>query len=293
MLSGMDQPGLLVSAINISEGRRTQVVGEIAQTVGGGFIVLDLHSDPDHNRSVLTIAGSPAGIKIAAAGIAEACINSIDLAKHEGVHPRLGAIDVVPFMPARGLSLDGCIRTAKAVGLRLAQDLALPCFFYELASDTKTSLPDVRKRAFRTLFPDVGPHDPHPTAGATCIGARGPMVAFNVELESDDLALAKGIAASLRRAEGGLQGIRALAFPLRSRGCVQVSMNLVEPFASTPAMVLAEVERLAIRAGLRVRSAELVGLAPRDALVGLDPGRLQGWKPSLEEALEGAFGPPA
>lgn len=293
MLSGMEQPGLLVAAINISEGRRLSVVEEIAQTAGGGSKVLDLHSDPDHNRSVLTIAGPSPDIEIAIVEIAKACVTSIDLGQHEGVHPRIGALDVVPLMPSRGVSLSHCISAARSVGRRLAQDLELPCFFYELASDPPRSLPKVRRLAFGTMLPDVGPHHPHPTAGATCVGAREAIVAFNVELESDDLDAAKSIAKSLRGAEAGLPGIRALAFPLSSRGCTQVSMNLVKPLVTTPALALTKVERLATAAGLRLRSAQIIGLAPRDALVGLDPDRLHGWKPSLEEALEGVFGPPA
>lgn len=291
MLTGMDQPGILVAAINISEGRRIEVVQEIARKVAGGSKVLDLHSDPDHNRSVVTIAGSPTDIPVAALGIARACVNSIDLSQHNGVHPKLGAIDVVPFAPNRGSTLEDCIGAAKTLGHLLADDLDLPCFLYELASAERRTLPEVRRQAFGTLFPDIGPHAPHPTAGATCIGARGPMVAFNVELETRDLALAKGIAVSIRRAEGGLRDIRALAFPLESRRCVQVSMNLVNPFVSTPALALAEVERLATLAGIRLRSAEVIGLAPTEALVGAERDRIYSGKPSLEEALNQAFGP--
>lgn len=287
----MDHDRLLVSAINVSEGRRTGVVDRIAQSVLGGAKVLDVHSDPDHNRSVLTIAGPPTDIEFAVGEIAKACVSLIDIRHHEGVHPWLGAIDVVPLVPVRALSLPDAITSARAVATRLANDLDLPCFLYELASEDRRNLPEVRRLAFKSLPPDLGPQDPHPTAGATSVGARGPLVAFNVELESNDLYLAKRIARSLRNAEGGLGGIRSLAFPLATKRCVQVSMNLVEPLVTTVALALAEVTRFALAEGVRVRSAELVGLAPEGALVGLRPGVLgQDRHPSMEKALERAFG---
>lgn len=284
----MNDERLLVSAINISEGRRGQVLDEIAGAVRGDAKVLDVHSDPDHNRAVLTVAARPSKFESAIFSIAASCIKLIDLRGHDGAHPRLGSIDVVPVVPARGASMRDAVDVAKAVAARLAKDLDLPCFMYEMASETQRALPDIRRFAFGSLPPDYGPEDPHPTAGAASIGARGPLVAFNVELETIDIEVARRIAKAVR---SGNKGIRSLAFALGGRNCVQVSMNLIDPLVTTPARAFKEVERVALAEQVSIRSAEIVGLAPRDALVDLVVSRLnQPHHPELEKALERAFG---
>ena len=261
---------------NFSEGCRPEVIAAIVDAMRGmpGVRLVDWSADTDHNRMVVTFVGPPAPVKNAALAAADAAIANIDLRDHQGVHPRLGVLDVLPFVPLRGLSLADCAALARAVGQELAATHDLPVFLYEAASDDAHSLPTVRRDAFRTLLPDFGPHVPHPTAGAAVVGARGPLIAYNVVLATLDLAPAREIAHELRHLPH-LPGIRALGLRLPSRGLTQVSMNLTRP-AETPLLaVLHHVKRRAQELGIAVVESEVIGALPGFTAFGLLADALQ------------------
>lgn len=250
---------MLTCVINVSEGRDDTVLAALADACG--TVLLDLHRDGDHHRSVLTLGDpDPKVVEEAAFSLVEAAVARLDLARHAGVHPRLGVADVVPFVPLLpGASLEelGTASLEEAATARdrfcqvAASDLGLPCFRYgPLPGGGERTLPEIRRRAFVDLPPDAGPIVPHPSAGAACVGARRCLGAYNLLLEGDDLGLAKGIARSLRSPE-----VRALAFPVA--GGVQVSCNLVAPWRVGPLEVYE-----AVTARARVASCELVGLLP-------------------------------
>lgn len=261
-------PDLLISPANVSEGRRPVVVASIALAAGRpGVQLLDIHTDPDHNRSVLTLAGRPGALVDSVVAAASTAAQTIDLPKQRGVHPRFGAIDVIPFVPV-GTDPGGmavAVSAAREAARRIADEVGIPCFLYEHAGCGR-SLPEVRRRAFADLAPDFGGPGPHPAAGAVAVGAREPLVAYNVDLDTTDLDLARRIAASVRERDGGLLHVRALGLPLPSRGIVQVSTNLLRPTVTTIGDVFEAVARLAAVAGVRVKGSEIVGLPPRAAL---------------------------
>jgi glutamate formiminotransferase / 5-formyltetrahydrofolate cyclo-ligase len=235
--------GVLEAVVNVSEGRDADVLAALAAAAGDDL--LDLHADRHHHRAVLTLAGAAAARRVAAVAV-----ERIDLRIHDGVHPRLGAVDVVPFVPLRGSTMADAEAAADAFCRWAADELDLPCFRYGAAR----SLPEVRRLAFGELRPDCGPASPHPTAGACAVGARGVLVAFNLWLASPDLALARRVATAVRG-----DGIRALGLPVGDR--VQVSMNLIDPFRVGPAEAWDRVAATAEVAG-----AELVGLVPAAVL---------------------------
>lgn len=265
---------------NFSDGRDPAVGAELraALCAVAGVKLLGWHSDPDHNRSVATFVGASAAVAEAAFVAVARAAERIDLTRHQGVHPRLGATDVCPFVPLAGADMAECVRTAHALGERVGRQLGLPVYFYGEAarSPERRALPLVRRGGFEALReaigrdparrPDTGPARLHARAGAIAIGARGYLVAFNVNLESRDLELARSIARAIRERDGGLPGVRALGFELARAGCVQVSVNLCAPERTGLAAVFAAIERLAGAHGVRVRASELVGLAPRFAL---------------------------
>lgn len=294
----MNLDTVLISPTNLSEGRRTSLIAAIAAAAeGAGGQVLDVHSDPDHNRSVLTLAaGEPAlGDALVAAGLAAQA--GIDLRDHRGVHPRLGAIDVVPFVPLGATGMPAAGRASLAFARRLWNEAGIPSFFYGEASPERRSLPEVRRRAFRDLAPDVGGPQPHYSSGATAVGVRGPLVAYNVNLATTDLDKAAGIAAAVRESGGGLPHVRALGLSLASRGITQVSMNLTDPLATGVREVFGALRRLAEERGVEVLESEIVGLVPRDALPASQddwPALLLTKAPSvLEDAIAQYFAPPA
>jgi glutamate formiminotransferase len=292
----MDPDRLVEAVPNLSEGRRPQVVDELAAAFGGagGVLLLDRHSDPDHDRTVLTLAGEgPALVEAAVAG-ARACVRLLDLTRHGGVHPRMGALDVLPFAPlgrattlgpAGGGELD-CAALAREAGRRIAAEVGLPVYLYGAAAlrPERAALPAVRWRGFEALraaaerdparAPDLGGPALHPTAGAVAVGARGVLVAYNVDLADADLELARRIARAVRERDGGLPAVRAMGVALPGRDLVQVSMNLLDWRVTPPAAAFAAVAELARRAGARVVRSELVGLVPRAALDGTDPAEL-------------------
>lgn len=248
---------------NFSEGRDPRVIDAIIRAVrqADGVRLVDWSADADHNRLVVTFVGPPEAVQAAALGAAAAAIAWIDLRTHIGVHPRLGALDVLPFVPLTGITLSECAGIARNVGRTLAAQYGLPVFLYEAASPERRSLPDVRKSAFSTLAPEYGPALPHPTAGATVVGAREPLIAYNVNLATADLAIARQVAREMRVLPN-LPGIRALGLRLPSRGIVQVSMNLTHP-AETPLLaVFQHIERRAAALGTSVTESEVIGALP-------------------------------
>jgi glutamate formiminotransferase len=287
---------------NVSEGRRPEVVDEIVAAFAGAgpeVLVLDTSSDPDHHRTVITLMGpGPALVEAAVAG-ARACARLIDLNHHRGVHPRMGALDVLPFVPfgaetrLRGgddPDLD-CADLAERAGRRIAAEAGVPVYLYGAAARRPgwTALPAVRGRGFEALRaaappPDFGGPGLHPTAGAVAAGAREVLVAYNVELAGADLALARRIASAVRERDGGLPAVRAMGVTVVDR--VQVSMNLLDWRVTSPAAAYAAVAALAEQAGARVEASEIVGLVPAGALDGVDPASLRLRGPASDLFLE-------
>lgn len=273
----MGTSDLYLSIPNISEGRRLEVIERIAKaSETSGARLLDVHSDRDHNRSVLTLAGTIDSLITSSLQMTKEAVASIDLQSHEGVHPRIGAVDVIPFttVPGRSNDLGQAIEAATITARRIWEELAVPCFLYELAALKRhaeaLSLPQIRRNAFELLAPDFG-DAPHPTAGATTVGARNSLVAYNVFLETEDESLAKTIARRVRSSSGGLPGIRALGFYLTSRRQGQVSMNLIDPDTTGIGAAHDAVAKEAKSLGLKIAGAELVGTCARSALEGRVP----------------------
>lgn len=254
---------MLECVVNVSEGRRTEVVRAVAAAAGAAL--LDVHSDPDHNRSVFTLAGPADKVAETAVALARSAVERIDLSGHSGVHPRLGAVDVIPFVPLEDAEPDGLAaagRVARAWGQRAAGELGVPVFLYGSADPAGRTLPELRRTAFKERAPDFGPAEPHPTAGAMAVGARPILVALNCELSDPDPAVARMIARAVRERDGGLPGVRALGFALASKGRAQVSMNLVDLAATGVEAACAAVRRAAAGHGADVAAVELVGLLP-------------------------------
>lgn len=271
-------PALVECVPNFSEGRDAGKIDEIAEAIaGGGGTVLHRTLDPDHNRAVITFVAPPEGIGEAAFRGVEKAAEVIDLRQHRGVHPRIGAADVVPFVPLSGVTMEDCVRIAEATGARIASELGIPVYLYDRAAKRPqcVSLADIRRGEFEGLMelavtdparrPDFGERL-HPTAGASAVGARKVLIAFNVNLDSDDVSAARAIARAVRASSGGLPQVKAMGVLLRSRGIAQVSMNLTD-FEVTPLHAAFDAVRAAAeRVGVRVLESELVGLAPRAAV---------------------------
>jgi len=251
---------VLECVVNISEGRRPGVVAAVAGACGD--VLLDVHTDHDHNRSVLTLAGPAGPVAEAALALTGAAVEHIDVSSHSGVHPRLGAVDVVPFVPLGPESMELAAETARRFGHRVAAEFGLPVFLYDAADPDGRSLPELRRTAFTGRPPDFGPAEPHPTAGAVAVGARPILVALNCELAEGDLAVARAVARAVRERDGGLPGVRALGFALASKGRAQVSMNLVDLGATGVEAACAAVRGAAAGHGTDVDAVELVGLVP-------------------------------
>lgn len=249
-----------------------------------GVRLLDWSSDADHNRSVITFAGPPTAVARAAVALADAAIARIDMRRHQGAHPRLGAVDVIPFVPISGVSMDECVALARRVAASLARKHRLPVYLYAKAAarPERVRLPDIRKPQYEGLAaviagqwrPDFGPARVHPRAGATVVGARPPLIAFNMNLASNDLALAKRIAREVRESSGGLPAVQALGLQL-SDGRAQVSLNLLDHTATSLATLWQAVESRANAAGVAVDEGELIGLLPLDAALEVAGARLK------------------
>lgn len=280
---------LVECVVNISEGRDLATVRAIAAEAGG--TLLDVHSDADHHRSVLTLGGDVADVEQAARAVVGAAVAAIDLAGHQGVHPRLGAADVVPFVP---LDPDDGLDTALSLRARFAAwagaTLAVPCFLY----GPERPLPEVRREAFRTLTPDTGPPSPHPTAGATAVGARPPLVAYNIWISMQEggtadtggaVELARSVAAAIRS-----PAVLSLGLPMEAGA--QVSCNLVDPLATDLAALVDAVDHLVDEAGGRVDRLELVGLLPAAMLRTVPPRRWSELSVSEGQTVEARLAAP-
>jgi glutamate formiminotransferase / formiminotetrahydrofolate cyclodeaminase len=279
--SGKRRLKLIECVPNFSEGRRQEVINAIADAIRStpGVTLLDVESNPDHNRSVISFVGEPGPVKQAALAASARAIELIDLTKHKGEHPRMGAVDVVPFVPLSGSTMDDCITLAKDFGREFAERLHVPVFLYEEAASIpeRRNLADVRAGEFEGLRdkigkdpakkPDFGPEEIHSTAGATAVGAREILIAYNVNLGTNDIAIAKKIAHQLRAKDGGLAYVKALGFELKERSIVQVSMNMTDYHKSQLFKAEELVKLFAERYGVPVVGSEIVGLAPMDALI--------------------------
>jgi glutamate formiminotransferase len=277
---------------NFSEGRRPETIRSIAEAIAGveSACVLDTHIDPDHNRSVITFVAAPERVVEAAVNAVRRASELIDMRVHQGEHPRLGATDVLPFVPIRNVTMDDCVRLAHDAGAAIARELGIPVYFYERAAKRpeRMNLEDVRRGALELLreeitsrVPDEGLAQVHDSAGAIAVGARPILIAFNVILRSEDIAVARQIARTIRARNGGLPFVKALGFRLQTRGLVQVSMNLVNYKVSGMTEVYDAIAREADRIGAKIESAEIVGLIPRDAL-----DRTAAYFPKLENFSE-------
>lgn len=265
---------------NFSEGRSLGRVDAIEQAISGVSRILVLHrtSDPDHNRTVITFAGDREAVIEAAVRAAAKAAELIDLNQHRGVHPRLGALDVLPFVPLEDATLKLCTDVAREAGSRIWNELGIPVYFYQAAATRpdRVQLEDVRRGQFEylreaalvdeTRQPDLGGPSLHPTAGAVIAGARKLLIAYNINLKTTDLKLAKFIAKQIRASSGGFPAVKALGLPLESRGLVQVSTNLTDFEKTPPHVVYAEVCRLAGAHGVQIAESELIGLMPRRAI---------------------------
>jgi glutamate formiminotransferase len=273
---------LLQCIPNFSEGRDKEVIEKIADAVRAinGVRLLDVSPNADHNRTVLTFVGFPDAVAEAAFAATARAVELINMEQQKGEHPRIGAMDVVPFVPISGMTMDDAVKIANRVGKRIAGELAVPVYLYSAAASTsaRKRLPDVRQGQYEGLKetignperkPDYGEPRMHPTAGATAVGARPPLIAFNVNLGTANLSIAKTIAKGVRESSGGLMNVQALGVDLAEQGIAQVSMNLLD-YTKTPIHRAYELVRLeAERYGVPVVASEIVGLVPLDALLGV------------------------
>ena len=265
---------------NFSEGRRTEVIDEIVAAIKTipGATLLDRESDADHNRSVVTFVAPPDRVVDAAIAAAKKAAELIDLNHHKGEHPRMGATDVIPFVPISGVTMDDCVALARECGERMWRELSIPVYLYEKAATRpeRENLAAIRKGQFEGIRdeietsaargPDFGEARVHPTAGITAVGARPPLIAYNVNLGTADIEVANKIARAVRHLSGGLRYVKALGFELKDRGIVQVSMNMVN-YEGTPLFRAFEmIKREAERYGVPVLGSEIVGLVPQGAL---------------------------
>jgi glutamate formiminotransferase / formiminotetrahydrofolate cyclodeaminase len=260
---------------NFSEGRDQATIDALRSAIAGlaGVQLLDVQTDASHNRSVFTFVAPPDAAVDAAFAAMRVARERIDLTKHSGEHPRMGATDVVPFVPVAGASMEDCVALSRKLGERVGTELEIPVFLYARAATRpdRVLLPDVRKGEFegmrgRMLDPDFGPKRVHPTAGATAIGARPFLVAFNVYLDTQDIGVAKAIAKQIRTSSGGLPGVQASGFIVD--GLAQVSMNLLDIDITSPAVVFNAIKARAEKQGVAVQRSEIVGLIPERALTG-------------------------
>ena len=286
---------------NFSEGRHSRTIAEIAASISSVATaeVLDIHADADHDRCVVTFVAQSSNVGEAAFRGAETAARNIDLNKHRGQHPRIGAVDVIPFVPIEGVTTEDCVTIARCLGSRLGDELQIPVYLYGAAAPVSTTrtLADIRRGQFEELLrtiaadetriPDFGPRQVHPTAGATAIGVRPFLIAFNIILDSDDVETARKISKKIRESSGGLCGVQATGFLVR--GYAQVSTNITDLSKVTLGEVFNTVRHEGSNMGIRVLKSEIVGLAPRDALANVDtvdlglPGQITDYV--LEERL--------
>ncbi|HEY1252732.1 MAG TPA: glutamate formimidoyltransferase [Thermoanaerobaculia bacterium] len=284
---------------NISEGRDRAAIDAIAAAVRGvtGVRLLDVSSDPSHNRSVLTFVGDAAAVRSGVLALFEAALSRIDLRAHRGEHPRMGAVDVVPFIPIRGSSVEQCVALSREVGAEVAQRFGVPVFLYEdsASAEGRRNLADVRKGQFEGFAEkmkdpiwkaDFGPAQPHPSAGAVAMGARAFLIAYNINLGTRELAVADRIAKAIRHLSGGFRYVKAMGVELAERGIVQVSINMTN-YKKTPLHRVFECVRSeAERHGVPIVGSEIVGLTPAEALYMAAEHYLRLERFSAEQVLE-------
>jgi len=274
--------GVIECVPNFSEGKSAGTLRALEDALRGvpGAHLLDVHADPYHHRSVFTVAGGPEPVLEAAFRAARVARDEIDLRGHRGQHPRMGAADVIPFVPLEGATMDTCIALARRLGRRIGEELGIPVFLYGRAAllPERENLAHVRRGEFEDLSvtigqdparsPDFGPPHIHPTAGATAVGARSILVAFNVFLNTPDIAAARTVARAIRTSSGGLPAVRALPFDVG--GLAQVSTNLLDVDLTPPIRAFREIQGQANRLGVQVAKSEIVGLCPERALSAAD-----------------------
>ena len=282
---------------NVSEGRREDIISALADAIDATDVnLLDQSSDSSHNRTVYTFVGEAAALQEAVLRLFTAAVAMIDLREHEGVHPRIGAVDVVPFVPLRDTAMDQCVALAKSTAALVAERLQVPLFLYEdaAATDERRNLADIRRGGIDGIShrmqqpawrPDFGPDRPHPTAGATAIGARPILIAYNVNLATTRLGVAKRIASAIRASTGGFANVKAMGVQL-DHGVVQVSMNLTDYRETSMATVFDAIAREAATDGVRVLESEIVGLVPSEALPPDPRRRLKLREADLDRVLE-------
>ena len=265
---------------NVSEGRRTEVIESIVGVIKEvpGVVLLDYSSDASHNRSVITMVGDPDSVGEAAFRLAKAARDNIDLNHHTGEHPRMGAIDVIPFVPIKEMSVAECVELSKKVGERIYNELSIPVFLYEESATAphRKNLAAIRKGQFEGMaekvkqdkwHPDYGNDEIHPTAGVVAVGARAPLVAFNINLGTSDITVADKIAKIIRESSGGLKYVKALGVMLEDRNIAQVSINMCN-YEKTPLYRVFELVRAeAARYGVNIIGSEIIGLTPMAALI--------------------------
>lgn len=265
---------------NISEGRNTEIIEKVIDQVRAvaGVTLLDYSSDPSHNRTVITFLGNPEGVAEAAVGVAKKAAELIDLNKHQGEHPRMGAVDVIPFIPIKEMTAEDCIALSKEVAKRVWEEAKIPVFLYEDSATAphRVNLASIRKGQFEGMAqkvlepdwePDFGGRTINPTAGVVAVGARMPLVAFNINLSTSDVEIASKIAKILRRSSGGFDCVKALGVMLEERNVAQVSINMTN-FHKTPLYRVLELTKAeAARWGVHVIGTEIIGLTPMQALI--------------------------
>lgn len=284
---------------NFSEGRNQEVIEKIAGCFRGREEVklLDYSADRDHNRSVFTVIGEPDALADAVVMAAGVAISLIDLRVHQGQHPRMGAIDVVPFIPIKGCDLKDADRVARTVGERMGRELGQPVFLYERSATSphRENLSDVRRGEFEGMAekmkkpewaPDFGPAAPHASGGASAVGARMPLVAFNINLDTDDVEIAKHIGKIVRHSNGGFRYVKGMGVMLEDRQVAQVSMNLTDYTQTAIYRVFETVKMEARRFGVNVIGSELIGLSPMKALIDCAEYYLQIENFRLDQVLE-------
>jgi len=273
---------------NFSEGRRPEVVNAIVKSISSqnGVILLDKEMDASHNRLVITFAGDAKAVKSAAFAATKTAMELINLNKHKGEHPRIGATDVIPFIPLSGSTMDECITLAKEIGREIGEKLQIPVYLYEEAAikPERRNLANIRKGEFEGLkeeigknperIPDFGPNHIHPTAGATVVGARFFLIAYNINLNTPDVKIAKQIAKTIRESNGGLKSVKALGVFLSDKNLAQVTMNLTNYRITGMKTVFEAVEKEAAKFGVSIKESELIGLLPAEALKDTSPEEL-------------------
>jgi glutamate formiminotransferase len=282
---------------NVSEGRRDSVIATLGAAIDRpGVQLLDRSSDSSHNRTVFTFAGESRPVQEAVLRLFTEAIGSVDLRQHEGVHPRIGVVDVVPFVPLQGATMEECIALARQTAAMVADRFEVPMFLYEeaAATDARRNLAEIRRGGLDGLAlrmqqpawrPDYGPDRPHPTAGATAIGARPILIAFNVNLATNRLGVAKRIASTIRASSGGFSHVKAMGVQLE-HGVVQVSMNLTNYRETSVMTVFDTIAREAAVDGVRVLESEIVGLVPAEALPADPRKRLKLREADVDRVLE-------